>query len=298
MARENLNDLLAFIAVAREGSFTRAAAQLGVSQSALSQTVKELEARLGIRLLTRTTRSVAPTEAGERVMSAIAPRLDEVENELAALSELRDKPSGTLRLTASEHAANSILMPKLAGLLADYPDVKVEINSENRLVDIVEERYHAGVRLGEQVAQDMIAVRIGPNVRMALVGSPLYLDKRPPPKTPQDLTEHLCINLRLPTLGGLYAWELKKGKRELNVRVNGQLVVNSVSQLLSAAHCGLGLIFTLEDVVSDAIAKGSLKPILEDWWPTFSGYHLYYPSRRQPSPAFTLLVNALRFEGR
>lgn len=298
MARENLNDLLAFIAVAREGSFTKAAAQLGVSQSALSQTVKELEARLGIRLLTRTTRSVAPTEAGERMMLTIAPRLEEVENELAALSELRDKPSGTLRLTASEHAANSILMPKLAKLLPDYPDIKVEINSENRLIDIVEQRYDAGVRLGEQVAKDMIAVRIGPDVRMALVGSPSYFDKRPPPRTPQDLTEHLCINLRLPTLGGLYAWELKKGKRELNVRVDGQIVVNGVSQLVSAALAGLGLAFTLEDVVSDALANGGLVPVLEDWWPTFTGYHLYYPSRRQPSPAFTLLANALRYDGR
>jgi len=298
MARENLNDLLAFIAVAREGSFTKAAAQLGVSQSALSQTVKELEARLGIRLLTRTTRSVAPTEAGERMMSTIAPRLEEVERELVALSALRDRPSGTLRLTASEHASNSILMPKLAALLPDYPDIKVEINSENRLVDIVEQRYDAGVRLGEQVAKDMIAVRIGPDVRMAVVGSPLYFDRRPPPRTPQDLTEHLCINLRLPTLGGLYAWELKKGKRELNARVDGPLVVNGVSQLLSAALSGLGLAFVLEDVASEAIAKGSLKPVLEDWWPTFSGYHLYYPSRRQPSAAFVLLVNALRYEGR
>lgn len=296
MARENLNDLLAFIAVAREKSFTKAAAQLGVSQSALSQTVRELEARLGIRLLTRTTRSVAPTDAGERLMLTIAPRLEEVENELAALSELRDKPSGTIRLTASEHASNSILIPKLASLLPDYPDVRVEINSENRLIDIVEQRYDAGVRLGEQVAKDMIAVRIGPDVRMALVGSPLYFDKRPPPKTPQDLTEHLCINLRLPTLGGLYAWELKKGKRELNVRVDGQLVVNGISQLLNAALSGLGLAFVLEDVIREPVAKGLLKPVLEDWWPTFSGYHLYYPSRRQPSQAFALLVNALRYE--
>ncbi|WP_034300352.1 LysR family transcriptional regulator [Herbaspirillum sp. RV1423] len=298
MAHENLNDLLAFIAVARERSFTKAAAQLGISQSALSQTVRGLEARLGIRLLTRTTRSVAPTEAGERLMLTIAPRLEEVENELAALSELRDKPSGTIRLTASEHASNSILMPKLAGLLPDYPDVRVEINSENRLIDIVEQRYDAGVRLGEQVAKDMIAVRIGPDVRMVLVGSPLYFDKRPPPKTPQELTEHLCINLRLPTLGGLYAWELKKGKRELNVRVDGQLVVNGVSQLLNAALSGLGLAFMLEDVVREPVAKGLLKPVLEDWWPTFSGYHLYYPSRRQPSPAFALLVDTLRYEGR
>lgn len=296
MPRENLNDLLAFIAVAREGSFTKAAAQLGVSQSALSQTVRELEAKLGIRLLTRTTRKVAPTQAGERLMQTVAPRVEEIESELAALSELRDRPAGTIRITASEHASNWVLMPKLAKLLPEYPDIKVEINSENRLIDIVEQRYDAGVRLGEQVAKDMIAVRIGPDVRMALVGSPSYFKKRPPPKTPQDLTEHLCINLRLPTLGGLYAWELKKGKRQLNVRVDGQLTVNGVSQLLNAALSGMGLAFMLEDLAREPIDRGLLKPVLEDWWPTFSGYHLYYPSRRQPSPAFSLLVDALRYE--
>jgi len=297
MARENLNDLNAFVAVARNASFTKAAAQLGVSQSALSQTVRELEARLGIRLLTRTTRSVSPTDAGERLLATLMPRLEEIEAELAALSELREKPAGMIRLTASEHAANSILMPALAKFLPKYPDIKVEINSENRMVDIVEQRYEAGVRLGEQVAKDMIAVRIGPDVRMVVVGSPAYFAKHAPPKTPQDLTDHVCINLRLPTLGGLYAWELKNGKRELNVRVDGQVTVNGVSQMLNAALAGLGLSFMLEDVVKEHLKRGRLLLVLEDWSPTFSGYHLYYPSRRQPSPAFALLVNALRYEG-
>ena len=295
MSGENFNDLVAFIAVARQGSFTRAAAQIGVSQSALSQTIRGLETRLGIRLLTRTTRNVSPTDAGERLLSTLAPRYEEIEAELAALSELRDKPAGTIRVTASEHAANSILMPALAKLLPKYPDIKVEINSENRLVDIVEQRYDAGIRLGEQVAKDMIAVRIGPDVRMVVVGSPSYFSKRPQPRTPQDLTEHICINLRLPTLGGLYAWEMKKGKRELNVRVDGQLVVNGVSQMLKATLAGLGLGFMLEDVVREDVAKGRLIPVLEDWSPTFSGYHLYYPSRRQLSPAFELFVEALRY---
>lgn len=298
MARENFNDLLAFVAVAREGSFTRAAAQLGISPSALSQTISGLEARLSIRLLARTTRKVSPTDAGERLLATLAPRFEEIETELAALSELRDKPAGTVRLTASEHASNAILMPALAKFLPKYPDIKVEINSENRLVDIVEQRYDAGVRLGEQVAKDMVAVRIGPDVRMVVVGSPAYFAKRSPPKTPQDLTDHLCINLRLPTLGGLYAWEMKKGKRELNVRVDGQLVVNGVSQMLKASVAGLGLGFMLEDVVREEVASGRLIPVLEDWSPTFSGYHLYYPSRRQPSPAFALLVDALRYQVR
>ncbi|RJG01019.1 LysR family transcriptional regulator [Noviherbaspirillum sedimenti] len=298
MARENFNDLLAFVAVAREGSFTRAAAQLGISPSALSQTISGLESRLSIRLLARTTRKVSPTDAGERLLATLAPRFEEIEAELAALSELRDKPAGTVRLTASEHASNAILMPTLAKFLPKYPDIKVEINSENRLVDIVEQRFDAGVRLGEQVAKDMVAVRIGPDVQMVVVGSPAYFAKRSPPKTPQDLTDHICINLRLPTLGGLYAWEMKKGKRELNVRVDGQLVVNGVSQMLKASVAGLGLGFMLEDFVREEVARGRLIQVLEDWSPTFSGYHLYYPSRRQPSPAFALLVDALRYQVR
>lgn len=293
--RENFYDLAAFVAIAQEGSFTRAAAKLGVSQSALSQTLRALEERLGIRLLTRTTRSVSPTEAGERLLRTAAPRFEEIESELVALSELRDKPAGTIRITASEHAANSILMPKLEHLLPQYPDIKVEINSDSRLIDIVEQRYDAGVRLGEQVAKDMIALRISPDVRMLVVGSPAYFAKRAPPKKPQDLTSHPCINLRLPTLGGLYAWELKKGKRELNVRVDGQLIVNSMAQMLTAVLAGVGLGFMLEDVVRDHIAKGVLIPVLEDWSPTFAGYHLYYPSRRQTSPAFGVLLEALRY---
>jgi DNA-binding transcriptional LysR family regulator len=296
MEKEDLNDLLAFVAVAREGNFTRAAAQLGLSQSALSQAVRRLEARLGIRLLIRTTRNVSRTEAGDRLLSTLSPRFEEISAELAALSELRDKPAGTIRVTASEHATNFVLLPVLAKLLTRYPDIKIEINSENRMVDIVEQRYDAGIRLGEQVAKDMIAVRIGPDVRMVVVGAPSYFEKRQPPKTPQDLTDHACINLRLPTLGGLYAWELKKGKRALNVRVDGQLVVNGVPQMLTAALAGMGLAFMLEDVTRDFVAQGRLLTALEDWSPTFSGYHLYYPSRRQNSPAFALLVEALRYQ--
>ncbi len=292
--RENFYDLAAFVAVAHEKSFTRAAARLGVSQSALSQTMRALEERLGIRLLTRTTRSVSPTEAGERLLRTVAPRFEEIETELAALSELREKPAGTIRITASDHAANAILMPKLANLLPQYPDIKVAVNSDSKLIDIVEQRYDAGVRLGEQVAKDMIAVRISPDVRMIVVGSPSYFARHSVPKTPQDLTEHICINLRLPTLGGLYAWELKKGRRELNVRVDGQVVVNGMPQMLSATLAGLGLGFMLEDVVREHIASGRLVPVLPDWSPTFAGYHLYYPSRRQVSPAFALLVDALR----
>lgn len=296
MARENFNDLMAFVAVARKGSFTRAAAQLGISPSALSQTIGGLEARLGIRLLARTTRKVSPTDAGQRLLATLAPRFEEIEAELAALNELRDKPAGTIRITASEHAANWVLLPALAKLLPKYPDIKVEVNSESRLIDIVEQRYDAGVRLGEQVAKDMIAVRISPDVRMLVVGSPAYFAKRAMPKTPQDLTDHICINFRLPTLGGLYAWELKKGKREVNVRVDGQLIVNGMPQMLNAALLGLGLGFMLEEAVKEHVAEGRLLPVLEDWSPTFAGYHLYYPSRRQPSPAFALLVNALRYQ--
>lgn len=295
MARENFNDLLAFVTVAREGSFTRAAAQLGVSQSALSHTIRGLEERLGLRLLTRTTRSVSPTEAGERLLITVAPRFGEIEAELATLSELREKPAGTIRITTSDHAADTILLPKLAELLPQYPDINVEINTDYRMIDIVEQRYDAGVRLGEQVEKDMIAVRIGPDVRMAAVGSPSYFAKRSPPKRPQDLTDHACINLRLPTYGGLYAWEFKKGKHELNVRVDGQLIVNGIPQMLNGALAGLGLAFMLEDRVQKHIAQGRLKRVLEDWCPPFPGYHLYYPSRRQSSPAFALLVDALRY---
>src|ERR1700760_1880188 len=295
MPRTDLNDIVAFIAVARERSFTRAAAQLGVSQSALSQSLRGLEARLGLRLLTRTTRSVAPTEAGERLLRAAGPRLEEIDAELAALSELRDKPSGIVRITAHDHAVKSVLWPMLEKLLPDYPDIKVEVVIDYGLTDIVAERYDAGIRTGEMVAKDMIAIRIGPDMRSAVVGAPSYFAKRPKPKTPQDLTAHSCINLRLPTLGGLYAWEFEKGKRELRVRVEGQLVFNGTAPMLDAALAGFGLAYVPEDTVRTHIADGRLIRVLADWCPHSPGYHLYYPSRRQPTPAFALLVNALRF---
>lgn len=297
MARENINDLQAFLAVARERSFTRAAAKLGVSQSALSHTIRSLEARLGLRLLTRTTRSVSPTEAGERLLGTIGPRLDEIEAELAMLRDLRDKPAGTIRITTSAHAAETVLWPTLERFLPGYPDINVEITIENGLTDIVAQRYDAGVRLGEQVAMDMITVRIGPEMRMACVGSPAYLAGRKPPRTPQDLIHHSCINLRLPTYGGLYAWEFEKGGRQLNVRVEGQLIFNSTAQILTAALAGFGLGYVLENSAAPYIASGQLKRVLADWCPPFPGYHLYYASRRQPSSAFSLLVEALRFRG-
>ena len=297
MARQNVNDLLAFLAVAKERSFTRAAAKLGVSQSALSHTVRGLEERLGLRLLTRTTRSVAPTEAGERLLRTVGPRFDEIDAELAALSELREKPAGTIRITTGEHAAEAILWPALATLLPHYPDIKVELIVDYGLTDIVAERYDAGVRLGEQVARDMIAVRIGPDMRMAVVGAPSYFARRPRPKTPQDLTAHDCINIRLPTYGGLYAWEFEKRGRELKVRVEGQLVFNNMALRLSAALAGLGVAYLPEERVQVHLAKGRLIRALDDWCAPFSGYHLYYPSRRQPTSAFALLVEALRYRG-
>jgi DNA-binding transcriptional LysR family regulator len=295
MARENLNDLQAFLAVARERSFTRAAARLGVSQSALSHTIRALEQRLGLRLLTRTTRSVAPTEAGERLLQTVGPRFDEIAAALAGLNELREKPAGTIRITTTEHAVTTILWPKLAKLLPKYPDIKVEIIVEQGLIDIVAERYDAGVRSGEQVAKDMIAVRIGPDRRMAVVGAAAYFKRRPRPRTPQDLIAHNCINLRLPTLGGLYAWEFEKGRRQLKVRVEGQFVFNVTGQMLDAALAGFGLAYVPEDVAEPHLAKGRLKRVLADWCPPFSGYHLYYPSRRQLTPAFAVVVEALRY---
>jgi DNA-binding transcriptional LysR family regulator len=295
MARENIGGLLTFLAVAKERSFTKAAAKLGVSQSALSHTIRGLEEDLGLRLLMRTTRSVSPTEAGERLLRTVGPRFDEINTELAALSELRDKPAGTIRITAGEYAAEAILWPAVARLLPNYPDIKVEIIVDYGLTDIVAERYDAGVRLGEQVAKDMIAVRIGPDMRMAVVGSPAYFAKRKRPKTPQDLTAHDCINLRLPTHGGLYAWEFEKAGRELKVRVEGQLVFNNIALRLSAVLAGLGLAYLPEEQVQARLAEGRLVRVLADWCPPFSGYHLYYPSRRQSSPAFALIVDALRY---
>ncbi len=297
MPRQSLHDLLAFVAVARERSFTRAAAQLGISQSALSHTIRGLESRLGLRLLTRTTRSVAPTEAGERLLRTVGPRFDEIDADLAALSELRDKPAGTIRITTGEHAAGAILWPALARLLPDYPDIKVELSIDYGLTDIVAGRYDAGVRLGEQVAKDMVAVCIGPDMRMAVVGAPAYFAGRPVPATPQDLTAHNCITIRLPTYGGLYAWEFAQAGRELKVRVEGQLVFNSMSLRLNAALAGCGLTYLPEDHVQAHLARGSLVRVLEDWCPPFPGYHLYYPSRRQHTPAFALLVEALRYRG-
>ncbi|HWX59577.1 LysR family transcriptional regulator [Bradyrhizobium sp.] len=294
MPRADLNDVQAFLAVAQERSFTKAAAKLGVSQSALSHTIRGLEARLGLRLLSRTTRSVSPTEAGERLLRAVGPHFVEIENSLAALSELREKPAGTIRITTGEHAAETILWPALAKLLPRYPDIKVELIVEYGLTDIVAERYDAGVRIGEQVAKDMIAVRIGPDLRMAVVGAPSYFEGRAKPKTPQDLTAHHCINIRLPTYGGLYAWEFEKRGRELKVRVDGQLVFNTSALRLNAVRAGLGLAYLPEDQVREALANGRLIRLLEDWCPPFSGYHLYYPSRRQMTPAFAVLVEALR----
>lgn len=295
MPRENFSDLLVFLAVARERSFTKAAAQLGVTQSALSHTIRGLEERLGLRLLTRTTRCVSATEAGERLLMRVAPRFEEIDAALAALSELKGKPAGTIRMTASEHAGHSILWPKLAQLVPKYPDIKVEIIIDNGLTDIVEQRYDAGVRLGEQVAKDMIAVPIGPPMRMAVVGSPSYFAQRTRPKRPQDLIDHECINLRLPTSGGLYAWEFEKGERELKIRVEGQLVFSGATQTLNGALEGFGLAYIPEDLAQPHLANGHLKRVLEDWCPAFPGYHLYYPSRRQSSCAFALLLDALRY---
>jgi len=293
--RRGLNDLIAFVAVARARSFTRAAAQLGVSQSALSHTIRGLEERLGIRLLTRTTRSVSATEVGERLLRTVGPRLEEIAVELAALSELREKPAGTVRITAGEHAAITILWPALERLLPKYPDVKVEVIVESGLTDIAAERYDAGVRLGEQVAKDMIAVRIAPDMRMAVVGSRSYFSRRKRPQTPRDLTAYDCINLRLPTYGGLYAWEFEKNGRELKVHVEGQLVFNNIALRLNAALAGLGLAYLPEDQVQAEISSGRLVRILADWCPPFAGYHLYYPSRRQVSPALSLLAETLRY---
>lgn len=295
MARENLNDLSAFVAVARAKSFTRAAAQMGVSQSALSQAVRELERRLGIQLISRTTRSVAPTEAGERLLVTVGPRLMEIEAELLALRASPDKPAGTVRITTPDLAADAILLPKLAKVLPDYPHLKVEITSDYTLVDIVEQGFDAGVRLGDQIAKDMIALRIGPDLPMTLVGSPRYFSRHAPPSTPHDLIDHVCINMRLPTLGQLPVWEFRKGKQQLNVRVDGQLVVNGSAQLIKAALEGMGLAYVMKDAIEEHLTQGRLLPVLPDWCPVLTGFHLYYPSRRQ-SPAFALVIETLRLK--
>jgi DNA-binding transcriptional LysR family regulator len=297
MQRGSLDDLRALVAVGHERSFTKAAAKLGVSQSALSQTIRQLEARLGVRLLTRTTRSVSLTEAGERLVGTAAPRIEEIEAELAAVSELREKPAGTIRITATEYATDTILLPKLSKLVRDYPDIKVEILIDYGLTDIVAERFDAGVRSGEQVASGMIAVRIAPDMRMAVIGSPSYFKDRSEPEKPQDLIGHNCIALRLPH-GGLYAWEFEKAGRELRVRVEGQLILNATAQMLNAALAGLGLAYVPEGMAQPYIARGRLKRVLDDWCLPYPGYHLWYPSRRQSSAAFALLVDALRYRAK
>lgn len=291
----HLNAILAFLAVARERSFTRAAARLGVSQSALSHGIRALEERMGLRLLTRTTRSVSTTQAGERLVKSLGPRFDEIEAELASILELRDKPAGTVRITTSGHAAETILMPALAKVLLDHPDIRIEAIIDAGLTDIVAERYDAGIRLGEQVEKDMIAVRIGPDLRMAAVATASYFEAHAKPKTPQDLTRHNCLNIRFQTSGGLYAWEFEKNKRPLNVRVDGQITCNGSAAIVSAALLGLGIAYVPEDMVQTHIAEKRLVRVLGDCCPPFPGYHLYYPSKRQASPAFALLVEALRF---
>ncbi|EPG7940995.1 MULTISPECIES: LysR family transcriptional regulator [Enterobacter] len=294
MLKDNFNDLLSFMVVARERSFTRAAAQLGVSQSALSHAMRNLEARLEVRLLTRTTRSVAPTEAGEQLFMRLSPHLLEIEQELTALRDTRDRPAGNIRLTAGEHAMSAVLWPVLKPFMAQYPDINVEVTVDDGLTDIVDGRFDAGVRLGEQVAKDMIAIRIAPDMLMAVVGSADYLHRFGVPETPEQLDQHRCINMRLPTRGGLYAWEFERDGRELRVRVEGQLILNSLPQRIDAVENGLGLAYVPEDAVQDALAEGRLVRVLEAWCPAFAGYHLYYPSRRQHTSAFSLLIAALR----
>ncbi|MEX5502259.1 LysR family transcriptional regulator [Pseudomonas putida] len=292
--RDTVNDLVAFLTVARERSFTKAAAQLGTSQPALSRTLRRLEEQLGVQLLTRSTRSVSPTEAGERLLGSIGPHFEGIEAGLADLSELSGKPAGTLRITSVEHASATILVPAVSNLMLNYPEIAVEINNNYGLIDIVEQRYDAGIRLGEQVAKDMIGVRIGPDFRQAVVGSPAYFKRRPRPVTPHDLTVHVGINLRLPTSGGLWSWPFEKGGREVRVRAEGQMVCNTVPMMLDFALAGVGLAHLPEDVVQQQVHDGRLIRVLEDWCPVVTGYHLYYPSRRQPKPAFKLLLELLR----
>ncbi len=298
MVRRNLNDLLYFVTVAREGSFTRAASLLNVTQSALSQAISGLEARLQIRLLTRTTRSVSPTAAGERLLNAIGNRFDEIEAELDELTELRDKPAGTVRITCGDHVLHSILLPRLTPLIREYPDIKLEFDVNYSFRDIVADRYDAGVRMGKTIDKDMIAVPIGPPLRLAVVGSPEYFKRHAVPKTPQDLMAHPCINQRMQSSGGLYVWDFERRGRQVNVRVDGPLIFNTTQPQIDAALAGLGLTLLPDDELAPYLADGRLVRVLEDWCPRFEGYHLYYPSRRQPSPAFSLVVDALRLSTR
>ena len=294
MSRRDFSDLLVFLEIANERSFTKAAAKLGLSQSTLSHTIRELEGRLGLRLLTRTTRSVSPTEAGERLLNTLTPRVLEIEADLADLMALRDKPSGTVRITISDHAHDTLVWPKLRPVLANYPDIHLEFSIDNGLRNIVEERFDAGVRLGEHLEKDMVAVRIGPDWRLVAVASPGYLARRAAPQTPQDLIHHNCINHRQGRSGGLYSWEFAKDGRDLRVKVEGQLTYSSSIPMLDAAIAGLGIAYMPENLTTDAVASGRLVQLLDDWSPTFSGYHLSYPSRRQMSPAFAIIVDALR----
>ncbi|HDG1696108.1 LysR family transcriptional regulator [Kluyvera ascorbata] len=295
MLKDNINDLISFMVVARERSFTRAAAQLGVSQSALSHAMRNLESRLDVRLLTRTTRNVSPTEAGEKLYQRLTPHLQEIEQEISALRDTRDRPAGNIRLTVGEHAMNTVIWPLIKPFMVQYPEINIEVTVDNGLTDIVDARLDAGVRLGEQVARDMIAVRIGPDMRMVVVGSPEYLARYGVPQTPHDLAQHRCINMRLPTRGGLYAWEFEQNGEPLRVRVEGQLILNCLPQRIEAAEAGLGLAYVPEDTVLDGVAAGRLRCVLDDWCAPFPGYYLYYPSRRQHTTAFALLVEALRY---
>lgn len=295
MARDNINDIVVFLAVARERSFTRAAAKMGMTQSALSHIVRSLEARMGVRLLTRTTRSVSPTEAGERLLQNVAPRLEEIDAEIAAISDLGDKPAGTVRITAIDHTVDTVLWPRIAPLLRQYPDLHVEITSDYRLVDIAAERYDIGVRHGDQVDKDMIAVRLTADVPMMIVGAPDYFARRPPPTTLQELLRHNCIALRMPTSGAVYAWELLDNGQPVDARVRGQALFSSVYPMLDAALAGVGLAFLPQDLAGEHVRAGRLVSVMQDWCPVFPGLHAFYPSRRNSSRALGLVVDAIRY---
>lgn len=297
MANTKVNDLQAFLAVARDQSFTKAAARLGVTPSALSHTLRALEERLGVRLLARTTRNVSPTEAGERLMRSIAPLFDQINAELEALGELRDKPSGTLRITCTDDQIELCIRPMLAGFLQNYPDITLEFYVDYGFTNVVEERFDAGIRMGESISKDMIAVRIGPDWRLAVVGSPAYFERNPAPKTPHQLTDHTCVNIRHRPSGAIYAWEFESNRQPFTVKVEGPLVFNSIMHVLNAAVDGIGLAYVPEQLVAPYLADGRLKEILPEWCPKFQGYHLYYPNRRQASPAFSALVEALKYRG-
>lgn len=297
MAHTKVNDLQAFLAVARDQSFTKAADRLGITPSALSHTIRALEERLGVRLLARTTRNVAPTEAGERLMRSIAPLFDQITAEVEALGELRDKPRGTIRVTCTDDQIELCLRPMLAGFLKDYPDITLEFYVDYGFTNVVEERFDAGIRLGEAISKDMIAVRIGPDWRLVVVGSPAYFDRNPPPKTPHDLTKHACVNIRHRPSGSIYAWEFEKNGKAFTVKVEGQLVFNSIMHVLNAAVDGIGLAYVPEELVAPYLADGRLKQVLTSWCPYFQGYHLYFPNRRQASPAFSAFVKALKYRG-